>query len=349
MPHNPRSLGPGSIPGHFVLTPGRLEALDQYASESLDGVAGGAYAPSSPIAIGGAGLDLRGASSKIRGDVSTGRNAVGITLAAGTRPTFNGTARTRSFTVPIRLLSEFDNFSLRTAEQIFDPYGVRSLRTDGGSWYCALSPLRLHHGATLVSARLRWRSGRMPSALTAAALMPMARIIRIKRSGLQPTDYDPVNVAEVWKVPARANATAYALGDVVHSTGGGNWDGSNGRTYRCVVAGSTAAVQPAMSTTVGANQVDGSVTWRVEHGWNNRFLHYQFPPLPASLDVAAYHNDGLPQDLPLRVNINTTIDTETYEYRLEIREPGGEGGVGFGNVYHSLEVTVGNILSLREP
>lgn len=347
MGHNPSVLPPGVLPAHYVLTPGRIEGLDQYASESLDGAGGGTFNPSSPIALGGAGLDLDG-SCTFSGGVATGRGAVGVTLRTGAWPTFNGAARTRTVVVPFRLLSESDSFALRNAEQIYDPYGVRSRRTSQGTWFCAIPALRLHRGATLLSASLRWRSGAMPSALSWTG-MPLARLVRVKSSGMAATDYAPTNIAEMWKVGPRANSTAYALGAIVHATGGVQWNGSNGYTYRCVVAGTTAAAQPAMSTTVGANQVDGSVTWRVEYGHANPFLHYQSPPVPLSADVAAYHNDGLPQDLPIRVNMNATIDTDNYEYRLDLAEPGGAAGVSFGNIYHSLRLTIGNITQLREP
>ncbi len=49
--------------------------------------------------------------------------------------------------------------------------------------------------------------------------------------------------------------TAYVQGQVVRPTAG------NGHLYRCIVAGTTAAGQPAWPTTVGTTVVDGTVTW----------------------------------------------------------------------------------------
>jgi hypothetical protein len=342
MAHNPPIFPPGPIPPHYVVTPGRLEALDQYASESLDWVGGGTYTPETPIMIGGKGVTLRGVSCQIKGIVSTGQDSKGMTLAASATPSF-GTPRPRTIVVPLRNVSETDGLATKTYEHIFDPYGIKSVRTAQGSWLFTIPSLRMHNGATIKRARFRWRSGAQPAVLTQNA-MPWIRLLRIKNTGVVPSDYSPTNILELWKVQSRANSTAYVVGDIVHSTGGGSWEGSNGHQYRCVVAGMSAAAQPAMSTTDGADQVDGGVTWRVEPGWNNPFLHYSMPPVPLNLDVAVYHNDGLVQEIVHPVNLNPTIDTDNYEYAFEVLDPGI-----YGNIYHSLIIDIENLTSLKEP
>lgn len=56
-------------------------------------------------------------------------------------------------------------------------------------------------------------------------------------------------------VTARANTTAYALGDrVMLGTADLN-------VYECVVAGTSAGVPPAFNTNIGDTTVDGGVTW----------------------------------------------------------------------------------------
>lgn len=352
MPHNP-PIFPPILPDHYVVTPSRLEALDQLASESLDGVNGGTCAPTTPIRIGGAGLDLRG-SSRLRGPIATGRDAVGITLSNHAYPAFV-TPRTRTIMISLVPLfdTDTDTDAIRAFEHQFEPiYGIKATGTSQFSIGFGIPTLRLHDGATIVSATLCWRSGAVVASLagpTDAAELPQARLIRAKKEGLETADYTPTNIAELWKVPARVNSTAYAIDDIVHSTGGGNWEGSNGYTYRCVQAGVTAAAQPVMSTTIGGDTTDGTVIWRTEYGHNNPFLHYQWPGIPSGAAPAAVHNVGLPQDLKIRVNMNTTIDTATYSYRLELLEPGGAGGVSYGNVYHSLLIELAGLTELREP
>lgn len=349
MPHNP-PIFPPVIPDHYVVTPGRLEALDQLASESLDGVNGGSHAPATPIRIGGAGLDLRG-SSRLRGSIATGRDAVGITLSNHAYPAFV-TPRPRTIAMTLRPLfdTDTDTDAVRAFEHQFEPvYGIKATGTTQFNIGFVIPTLRLHHGATIVSAKLRWRSGAVPSTLASGNVLPAVRLVRMKKEGLEIGDYSPTNVAELWKVPARANSTAYAIDEIVHSTGGGDWEGSNGYTYRCVQAGVTAAAQPVMSTTIGGDTTDGTVIWRTEYGGSNPFLHYQWPGVPSGASPAVYHNDGLPQDLKIRVNMNTTIDTTTYDYRLELIEPGGEAGVSFGNVYHSLLIELAGLTALKEP
>lgn len=54
---------------------------------------------------------------------------------------------------------------------------------------------------------------------------------------------------------ARANTTAYAVGDVVRPAA------ANGFLYRCAVAGTSAGAPPTFSTVLGVGTTDGGVTW----------------------------------------------------------------------------------------
>jgi hypothetical protein len=54
---------------------------------------------------------------------------------------------------------------------------------------------------------------------------------------------------------ARANSTAYAVGDVVRPAV------ANGHVYICTTAGNSAAVEPTMGTVIGGTTADGTVTW----------------------------------------------------------------------------------------
>jgi hypothetical protein len=54
---------------------------------------------------------------------------------------------------------------------------------------------------------------------------------------------------------ARANSTAYAVGDVVRPATG------NGFVYRCAVAGTSAGTVTTLGTVVGRETTDGTVVW----------------------------------------------------------------------------------------
>ncbi len=64
------------------------------------------------------------------------------------------------------------------------------------------------------------------------------------------------NVLKLWPETA-ATSTPYTVGDVVKSTS------YNSHSYLCTVAGTTGTTAPTWSTTNGATQTDGSVTWKV--------------------------------------------------------------------------------------
>ena len=65
------------------------------------------------------------------------------------------------------------------------------------------------------------------------------------------------NLLKLWPEAWAAN-TAYAVGDVVKAST------YNSHSYLCIVAGTShATTEPTWSTTNGATQTDGTVTWKV--------------------------------------------------------------------------------------
>lgn len=79
--------------------------------------------------------------------------------------------------------------------------------------------------------------------------------------GISPTDY-PIDTAQTVTVEhaqtgaaARANSTAYSLGDYYTPAT------PNGYVYKCTTAGTSAGTPPSFGTTVGGTTVDGTATF----------------------------------------------------------------------------------------
>ncbi len=81
----------------------------------------------------------------------------------------------------------------------------------------------------------------------------------------------PHGAAKQWK----AN-TAYALNDIVIPTE------YNGRYYRCTVAGTSGATEPAWQKTLTQTQADGTATWRCE-GYEHKAVGFR-ATLPDDLE-----------------------------------------------------------------
>lgn len=351
--HNPHVFPAGLAPAELVPTPGRIRQLDQLSSELWNAAEGGTAAPDERIWIGGAGLKIArdvgdGSSVLMSGEVRTGR-AGALVLEANNYPQFQTprTATRHAAIVPINRFAFATSFTpVADAVQVVRSprWGVRIAKAwDGGGipTIVARIPSRLlAPQATLTRVRLRMRVVARPAVMPSVfPIVPMFRVLRVEATGLAPLglDFTPINFAEVYKIPTwQASPHVYAVGDVVVPTA------SNGRQYRCTVGHVAAAVQPAWTTTLGGLLNDGSNTWRCEPGPPNSVEHYAQLPYPTNGAPSAYYASGKDQEIILPVNLNTTVDTKTYSYLVQIFDPAGQS-----NIFHSLSVDVSNIPDMR--
>lgn|SRR5512138_141911 len=131
-----------------VIDPGELELWDQQISDAIDGAEGGAYAPSNPIEIGGAGVEL-GGPLVANGDFNatgsaTFDGATSFTLAVtfdGATVTWAGTSNlprlgTRSYVYPQNLLAAFSDTA--TVVTDVDDFWIKAPAPDSTGVYCQL-------------------------------------------------------------------------------------------------------------------------------------------------------------------------------------------------------------------
>lgn len=83
-----------------------------------------------------------------------------------------------------------------------------------------------------------------------------------------------------------ASTSAFAVGDFVKAST------YNSHAYLCTVAGTTASVEPSWSSTSGATQTDGSVTWQVN---DSKCYQVKAP----QVDSTPYITFGLETERPI--------------------------------------------------
>ena len=340
--HNKHVFPAGVVPDACVVTPGRLRKLDQQLSEAGNGIDGGTWAPKTRVILGGAPSSMSGT---ITGGIRTGRGSPGgLVLNDNDYPTF-ATPRTRTIFVPPFSMADVDEYLPLEGG---DPETTGHISAVGLIVYPGLFtawsiPARyLHNGATLAQARLKWRGGQRLD--VAVGLTPGFNIIRVHRDGTM--TYSPSNDVDLYTVPVWTSGATYAVGDVIRPTNGGGPGGTNQYKYRCVVAGTVPAGQPAWSTTTGANQVVGGATFRVERGPSDTAaaIKSQLVTLPHPLanNGGDLYDSGRVQTITLTPTQNDVIDTQLYSYLAVLQM-----GTGVRDVYFGLELDFTNIVDLR--
>lgn len=364
MAHNKPSLGRLGANNLTVIEPSQIRDLDQQASESVNGDAGGSWAPESPIAIGGQGLKVTN-YAQFTGKVSTGPGTNGLVLGDSDYPVLT-TPRTRSFVIPIESLwlkSESQTVSNNHPVDEGVAGSVQALADNVLTFTTAsymsgwIPSFRLPNGATLVSAEFRFRVAVRPSTLP--TMFPLFRVFRVPTNS---ASYTNIATNELYDYPqwqASFNYTSLVgTGYAVRRTDASG--GQHGWIFRLVAgSGSSLGSQPAgfaAPASPGTNIVESGLTWQAEKIWDSAVhpfgngpyamprgnMNYAPTSPPYGTAMDQYFAKGTGQSVTIPFNQNNTIDTLTYGYGWDIYDPSLTK-----NIYTAIKITVSSISSIR--
>lgn len=257
----------GLWPSTRVPTPRLARHLDELAAQAVNGDEGGTWAPSSPLVLGGAGVQLQDYAA-INGGLQTGTGALAggaLILGDSDLPVLDP-PRSRTVIFGVRDLIKRVDVDVedapgtatmpayRTPRPSYDDTLPLSLRFTNGSRGYAIGMLpafRLISGALIESAVLHFRVGRMPTMVPPT--MPGFRLFRLQFSGAQPISGTDLYLHATW-----AAATLYPPQSVVLPAV------SNGFKYRSLAGHTSGVAPPVWPTVVGATVADNGGTWTTE-------------------------------------------------------------------------------------
>jgi hypothetical protein len=348
MAHNENVMPGGKWPTGLPPLPSRMRRMDQLSSETIDGDAGGTWAPVKPIIIGGAGVTIYSLGG-FAGTVQTAPGALAggaLVLGDNDYPTA-ALAHTRTQTIGLRdFFNRRDRINPEDAATGFYPLDESMpgtlknisnvLHPSAARFVGPIPSARLIQGAILLSMTLKMRVPTAP--LGMPTTMPGFRIVRVAKTGAYST-----TTSDLYLIPTRANTHAYVVGDLVIPSA------ANARQFRCTIAGTSAGAQPAAFGTASAGDavVDGGVTWRCELGPNHAYGHYC--RLARAADSNGYYAGGNVQSISASSTYlqNNTINLATYSYMLEIIDESNAGGFIAANLFHSLSFTLTGLTTMR--
>lgn len=346
VPHNDYLLPPSMWNATTVVDPSMLRRLDQTLSEAIDGDNGGVWTPSSPIIVGGAGLQTT-IAGLAAGGVTTGPNAKtggAVIFDPGNNPGFVANTRARALVMHLRnYYKRRDEFSpFDTVNQWYDEATAGSIATatqpaggiafggtpPGTTYFVMPVPPRFIHATGILSLTLRFHVGQKPVVLPQN--MPGFRISKVTASGAYAGDG---YVAPFWA------AGTYAVDAVVIPAA------PNGRQFRATVGGATGGAQPAGFAgppAVGSTIADGAVSWQTEIGPTTTFGHYFTLPRPST--IAAYYAQGQTQDIVMLINQASLMSTpQANVFAIDIFDVSGTS-----NVFHSVKFNY-NAIAISTP
>lgn len=343
----------GVYSGEMVMTAADWQRFDVAQSKTINGDAGGAWSPTQPIRIGGAGITFTTAPTEFSGGITTQTGGrVELANVSGNVPTISAPQSRTILISCADLISPIATFS-PTQSMLQDDYDVMStsplpvgLQSTNGSTLTGVPsvlyvPSRyLHQGGSLSNLKLHFRVTSKPTTNTLPSLG--FGMLAVNASGsfqnFAPTFSN-------WQ-----SGHGYSVGQyVVPSATPTNY--INGYYYKCTIPGtsdSNAAIFNGV-TTIGqtVSDTDG-VQWTCM-GLSGELSQF-------GLDAASYYNNGQPQTLEYDYDNATSallarnqVDHTTYGYALVV------GGIGDASqlqaavniVLHSVELTFANIVDMR--
>jgi hypothetical protein len=209
MAHNDFVREDGQWPPETVPTARDWALFDRAQSKGLTLAGGNAWAPSTPIIVGGAGMVLASGCS-VRGGIRTesgGRIVLGDSDHVLVTPN-----RARVVVVPLTDAPR-STLAARTWELVGEPAGVRVTTVSSAILSFALPSWAMHNGAALATAILRFRVGQFHPQLPAVAASFGLRRLPIGR--ISSANLSSAAIATV--SPAPATPDAYFASTAVQS------------------------------------------------------------------------------------------------------------------------------------
>lgn len=206
-----------------------FQRWDVTQSKAINGDAGGTYAPSTPVILGGAGLIL-GPNGAMQGGVATltgGRLFFSIASGEGVR-----LSPTRTRTIALVPDPRIDGSALTTQD-------------------FPIPPRYTHNGAQVATVALAFQVLQRPSGL------PSGSIPRVELEAYLAAGTVSATVPNNLSAAQWAPTTAYTLGQYIVPTDGNN----NGYYTKVTTAGTTGGTEPVWPSVPGTTTTDGGVVW----------------------------------------------------------------------------------------
>jgi hypothetical protein len=333
--------------GISVPTARDLSIWDAYQYKGLNGDAGGIYAPTTPIIIGGAGLVLSGAGNVIEANTQT---LSGGRLQLGSNDYVQLNARTRTEVIglvgalPDQSLTGIGGDANWSNVLSASPLGISPIPT-ANDFTVPIPSRYLHQGANLTLASLAVRAlNPLVGSESSGPYWMFANVIAMNAATTGGASLVPA-------LAARIQSHAYVVGSVVIPNVN---DTQTGYYYKATsISGTgTSAAYPLYSwpTTIGSTITDNAganqIIWTCEGqaGLLSELATGGF--IPGTL-----YNGGNPQVMMMTPPPSGpfTIDCTTYDYLLQVTYDGmGPGSLSSPNwLFHSLSLTYGNIVDMR--